>query len=103
MCTLATPSNPSAGSACSTACPCGSRIPSLGRTSTRTRGTASGRPLEPAVEGLAGDAVVRLDVELARAGHDVVGELGRRRALVPAAAGGPVAHVLLVEARLRAA
>src|SRR5205085_2022584 len=54
-------------------------------------------PLQPGGERLAGDAVVGVDVELARAGDDVVRQLRSRRRLVPARAGRPVAHILLVE------
>ena len=96
-CTLRTPSNPSAGSARSTACPCGSRIPALGRIRTRALTPTA---LQPARERLAGELLVGGHVALARRGHDVVGDRRRRRGLVPARAGGPVAHVLLVERRL---
>src|SRR3954449_1592438 len=111
--TFATPSKPSAGSARSTATPWGSRMPAFGRTSTRARvliarsrahGTQSRRhPREPGVERLARDPLVGVDVALARPGDDVVGDRRRRWLLVPAGARRPVAHVLLVEARLRAA
>src|SRR3954452_19554958 len=101
--TLETPRNPSAGSARSTAMPCGSRMPALGRVRTRARTALRVGPADPVVEGLAGDALVGLDVELARAGDDVVRDRRRRRRLVPAARRGPVADVLLVEGRLPAA
>src|SRR4051812_3608389 len=139
-CTCDTPSKPSAGSARSTAWPCGSRMPSFGRMRTRARTSgfsrcakteqskdagsgedgspsatedagmrrfaaspAGSRLREPGVERLAGDALVGLLVALARALDHVLGDLRRRRRLVPAGAGRPVAHELLVEARLRAA
>ena len=96
---VATPSKPSAGSAPSTVWPTGSRIPSFGLISTR----ALKRALQPGREGLAGDALVGLDVERAGALDHVVRELRRGRRLVPAGGARPVAHVLLVEARLPAA
>ncbi len=97
-CTFRTPSKPSAGSARSTACPCGSRMPSFGpnqhpRPHCEERSSQFG-------EGLTGDALVGLDVARAGALDDVVGQRRRRRALVPAGPRGPVAHELLVEARL---
>ena len=100
-----TPANPSAGSARSTAAPCGSRMPALGRISTRAPHASRTRAaaLQPRLERLADDQLVGLDIPRARARDDVVGDRGRRRLLVPAACGGPVAHVLLVEARLAAA
>ena len=58
--------------------------------------------LDPGLEGLAGDALVCLHVARAGALDHVGGDRRRRWQLVPAAGGGPVAHVLLVEARLRA-
>src|SRR4051812_488038 len=102
--TFDTPVKPRAGRARSTVCPCGSRMPAFGRMRTRARTTGPLRrgPLEPAVEGLAGEALVGLEIELARARHHVVRDGGRRRRLVPARARRPVAHVLLVERRLRA-
>src|SRR4051794_39321232 len=60
------------------------------------------RPLQPGRERLAGEPLVRGHVALARLRHHVVRDGGRRRRLVPAGAGRPVAHVLLVEARLAA-
>src|SRR5256714_6525693 len=57
-------------------------------------------PGEPGVERLAGDPLVGLHVLGARARDDVVGDGRGRRGLVPAAAGRPVADVLLVEGRL---
>src|ERR1039458_7511944 len=116
-----TPANPSAGSARSTAAPWGSRMPALGRISTRAltrsapvssrrsigalarRAGGRVRPIQPRLERLARDPLVRLDVARARARDHGVG--GRRggRALVPAGGGGPVAYVLLVEAGLPAA
>ena len=76
-------------------------MPALGRMRTaRPHGAVR---CQPGVERLAGDALVGLDVARARARDDVVGDRRRRRRLVPAAADGPVAHVLLVEARLAAA
>src|SRR6185503_10701607 len=56
--------------------------------------------LQPGRERLAGQPLVRGHVALARLRHDVVGNRRRGRRLVPAGAGRPVAHVLLVEARL---
>src|SRR5207237_1115669 len=109
---------PSAGSTRSTACPWGSSIPCLGRTRTRARirrrggkprrGRASGarvgsRSLEPPGERLAGDALVGLQVLLTGLGDDVVRDRRRRGSPVPARPRGPVPHVLLVEAGLRAA
>src|SRR3712207_8097767 len=44
--------------------------------------------------------ILRVHVQLARPRDDVLGQRRRGRGLVPAGAGGPVAHVLLVEARL---
>src|SRR4051795_523081 len=103
-CTWETPSKPSAGRARSTACPCGSRIPSFGRIRTRARTSAARAGLrQPGVERLARDALVGLLVALARAVDHVLRDLRRRRRLVPARCGRPVAHELLVEARLRAA
>src|SRR5437899_4811915 len=112
-CTWATPLKPSAGSARSTATPCGSRMPALGRISTRALTPASApsrgasrpdrgaaRALDPVSERLAGDALVRLDVARLRARDDVVGNRRGGRELVPSAATRPVAHVLLVKARL---
>ena len=58
------------------------------------------RPGQPALERLAGDLLVGLDVALPGARDDVLRDLGRGRLLVPARRGGPVAHVLLVEPRL---
>src|SRR5690606_6872181 len=49
---------------------------------------------------LAGDLVVHLDVAFPRRGHDRLGDLGSGRLLVPAGAGRPVAHELLVRAVL---
>src|SRR5215211_1594536 len=59
--------------------------------------------LQPCLERLPGDALVGVDVQLAGARDHVVGERRGRRRLVPARARGPVAHVLLVEARLAVA
>src|SRR6201999_4472798 len=107
--TLRTPVKPSAGSARSTAWPCGSRMPALGLTRTRARtsgspGTASSLgALDPGAERLAGDPLVGLDVLLGRLGDDVVGDRRRRRVAIPARRGGPVAHVLLVKAGLATA
>src|SRR3954467_15501755 len=102
-CTCDTPLKPSAGSARSTVCPCGSRMPSFGRIKTRARTLSRPAPVEPGLERLARDPLVRLAIERARALDHVVGQRGRRRRLVPAGARGPVAHVLLVERGLRAA
>ena len=74
--------SPSAGSARSTAMPCGSRMPCL-RADQDARPHGAG-PREPRVERLAGDLLVGLDVARARALDDVLGHLGRRRRLVPA-------------------
>src|SRR3954447_13660558 len=102
-CTCETPLKPSAGSARSTVWPCGSRMPSLGRIKTRARmELRRPAPLEPCLERLAGDPLVCLAVERARALDHVVGQCGRGRRLVPAGARCPVAHVLLVERRLPA-
>src|SRR5437764_889320 len=103
-CTCDTPLKPSAGNARSTVCPCGSRMPSFGRMSTLAR-TALSRPapLEPRGERLARDSLVRLAVERAGALYHVVGQRGRGGRLVPPGARRPIAHVLLVERRLRAA
>src|SRR3954470_23104323 len=60
------------------------------------------RPLQPGRERLAGEPLVRGHVALARLRHHVVGDRRRGRRLVPAGAGRPVAHVLLIEARLPA-
>src|SRR5947209_2774805 len=57
---------------------------------------------QPLLEGLPGDPLVGLDVLLAGAGNDVVGNRRRRRVAIPAGGGRPVAHELFVEARLRA-
>src|SRR5215213_1017761 len=57
-------------------------------------------PLQPGGERLAREPLVGGHVALAGGGHHVVGDRGRRRVLVPARAGGPVAHVLLVEGGL---
>ena len=54
------------------------------------------------VEPLAGDAFVRLDVLLAGTSDHLRGQLGRGRLAVPAAGVQPIAHVLLIEALLRA-
>src|SRR5690349_13610178 len=88
------PSNPSAGSARSTALPWGSRMPSLGRISTRAFTAAN---LAIGSERLASDPLVGLDVFGAGLLDHVGRQLRRRRLLVPAGLGGPVAHVLLVE------
>src|ERR1700759_540171 len=113
--TLRTPVKPSAGSARSTACPWGSRMPALGLTRTRARISGSPvcgvparppsrlRALDPGAERLAGDALVGLDVLLTRLVDDVVGDRGPGRVAIPAGAGGPVADVLLVKARLATA
>src|SRR6476646_2988467 len=86
------PSKPSAGSAPSTALPCGSRIPSLGRIRTRAF-TAANLTSERAL----GNALVGLDVLGARLLDDVGRQLRRRRRFVPTLFAGPVAHELLVE------
>src|SRR6185312_8342590 len=107
--TLRTPAKPSAGSARSTAWPCGSRMPALGLTSTRARTSAMspGGPLrvcavDPGAERLTGDPLVGLDVLLTRPRDDVAGDRRRRRIAVPAGPRGPVADVLLVKAGLAA-
>src|SRR2546423_6244593 len=102
-CTCDTPLKPSAGSARSTVWPCGSRIPSLGRMSTRARTLSRPAPLEPRGERLPGDALVGLAVEGAGALGHVVRQPWSGRRLVPSGARCPVAHVLLVERGLRAA
>src|SRR2546423_5210261 len=107
--TCEAPSNPSAGSARSTVCPCGSRIPSFGLISTRAfmrwRSPRSLQPrsAEPVGERLARDPLVRVLVALPGALHHLVRQRRRRRRLVPAGRAGPVAHVLLVERGLGAA
>src|SRR5215210_5365349 len=53
--------------------------------------------LQPCRERLAGDPLVGVLVALARALDDLVREGWGRGCLVPAGAGRPVAHVLLVE------
>src|ERR687893_19676 len=67
MCTLRTPSNPSAGSARSTAWPCGSRIPAFGRMRTRALTPAAPRPA-PATRGTARRRAAR------RPGRSVLGD-----------------------------
>ena len=59
--------------------------------------------VEVALEARAGDPLERLDVACARAGDDVRRQLRPGRRLVPRLRLEPVAHELLVEARLRAA
>src|SRR3954451_12953056 len=77
-----------------------------GRGSPPWAGSAHGRasrraaPLEPALEGLARDPLIGLDVARPGAVDDLRRQRRRRRRLVPAGLGCPVAHVLLVEARL---
>src|SRR3954452_23279153 len=124
-----TPSNPSAGSARSTVCPCGSRIPSLGLMSTRfltddlakhrlpassepdraqhlpgpcslasgLYGSLAARAFQPRGEQFAGDALIGLEVQLARALDHVFRQRRCRWRLVPAGLVRPVAPVLLVE------
>src|SRR2546425_4317078 len=112
-CTLATPLKPSAGSARSTATPCGSRMPALGRISTRALTPASAlsrgasrpdrgaaRALDPVSERLAGDALVRLDVARLRARDDVVGNRRGGGGLGPPPPPRPPPHRLRVEPRL---
>src|SRR4051794_17277290 len=135
--TFETPSKPSAGSARSTVCPCGSRIPSLGRIRTRflmpandpkspdakeegpgkcsarlgpddagsrrfAGSLAAGTP-EPLGERLAGQPLVRVHVEVPRTVDHLFRQRRRRRRLVPAGLGCPIANVLLVERRLAVA
>ncbi len=100
-CTSDTPSKPSAAARAPRPGPDGSRMPSFGRISTRA--VTPPAPLEPGAERLAGDPLVRLLVARPRALHDLVGQRRRGRRLVPARPGRPVAHELLVEARLAAA
>src|SRR5215218_9763667 len=78
--------------------PAGRGFPTLA-VSTRE---PSRRSPQPRLEGLARDALVCVHVERAGALYHVVGKRGRGRRLVPAGPGGPVAHVLLVEAGLTA-
>src|SRR6478735_434749 len=92
--TCSMPSKPSAGSAFSTALPWGSRMPSLGRISTRA---FTGANLATGSERLAGDPLVGLDVFGPRLLDHVGRQLRRRRLLVPAGLARPVAHVLLVK------
>src|ERR1019366_7373702 len=114
--TSRTPSNPSAGSAASTAAPWGSRIPAFGRTRTRAftlamvvpgaAGARSGRGAgarQPGGEWLADDPLVGVAVARLRALDDLRWNRRRRWRAIPAARRRPVAHELLVEARLRAA
>ena len=58
---------------------------------------------EVVVERDLGQPLERLDVAAARAGDEIVGQLGPGRRLVPADRLAPVAHELLVERGLRAA
>src|SRR5436190_5719169 len=60
-------------------------------------------PLEPCLERLARDPLVGLRVAGPGPVHDLGRKRRRRRRLVPAGLRRPVAHVLLVEARLRPA
>ena len=81
-------------------------MPSFGPDQDPARATPSSRRArarEPVGERLAGDPLVGLLVERARALDDVVGQRRRGRRLVPARPRRPVAHVLLVERRLAAA
>src|SRR5215207_3353218 len=70
--------------------------------SVRARGSCRAAALEPRLERLARDPPVRLHVARAGAVHHLRRQRRRRRRLVPAGLRRPVAHVLLVEARLRA-
>ena len=79
--------------------PAGRGSPPSGRIRTRA---LTRHALQPGRERLAGELLVGGHVALARGGDDVVGDRRRRRRLVPAGAGRPVAHVLLVERRLAA-
>src|SRR4051812_18722382 len=88
------PSKPSAGSAFSTALPWGSRMPSLGRISTRA---FTGANLATGSERLAGDALVGLDVFGPRLLDHIGRQLRRRRLFIPALGARPVADELLVE------
>src|SRR6185503_4105791 len=63
----------------------------------RTCGTLAARSLQ--LRFAAGEAPERLDVTVARAAHDLGGQLGRLRLVIPAGFVEPVAHVLLVERR----
>ena len=98
---------PSVGSAPSTALPCGSSRPGFSVTTHLEPERRSRRrhphPLQVGVERLAGDPLVRLAVAGGGLFDDLGGQLGRRRLVVPAARVEPVAHVLLVERRLRPA
>ena len=78
-------------------------MPAFGRIRTRALTRAAPVRAQPLLEGLAGDPLVGFDVAAPGPGDDLLGDRRGRRALVPAAAGGPVADVLLVEARLAAA
>src|SRR4051794_18134579 len=69
----------------------------------RARAPSRRRALQPGVERLARDQLVALDVARPRALDDLRRHLRSGRRLVPPGARGPVAHVLLVEARLAAA
>src|SRR5437016_4452581 len=77
-------------------------MPAFGLTSTRARTLRPGAR-EPRVERLAGDPLVSLDVLLAGAPDDVVRDRRRGRIAIPAGGRSPIAHKLLVKARLRAA
>src|SRR5205823_10601684 len=103
-CTSWTPSKPSAGSARSMVAPCGSAMPGRRRTSTSTGNlTRSLSHAVPVGKGLSGDALVGGDVALPRRVDDCVGQVRRRRLLVPTLCLEPVAQRLLVERRGRGA
>ena len=106
------PSKPRAGSDRSIVAPCGSAMPGRRRVSTSTEKSMRRAywrvglgPLRPRRASRAnarpGDALVGLDVALARRRDDLGGQRRRRRGLVPVEAVEVVAHRLLVEARRR--
>src|ERR1700742_1814603 len=84
-------------------------MPALGLTRTRARisgspGTPSGpRAIDPGAERLAGDPLIGLDVLLARARDDVVGDRRRRRGAGPAGRGSPSPADVLAKGGLTAA
>ena len=94
--------NPSVRSASPTASPCGSRMPSFGRISTVAfTGPPSGR--RDSVERDLRQPLERFDVAGARPGDDILRHLGPGVGAIPSGREAEVAHVLLVERRLRPA
>src|SRR5687767_4011527 len=84
--------------------PCGNRVGAvpLGPAVPRAHAPTATGPGGSSVELAARDALVGVDVLLAGLCHDVLGQLGTGRGVVPARLVEPVAHVLLVEAVLGA-